>query len=95
MGNLKILGRREAGCGSRQPGLGLATLHIAGGLKLDDLCSPFQRRPFYDFQAPASPILCLGFLLFFSCGALLKVTTTFQAHLLESMWSFIHAVNVE
>ena len=26
----------------------LATLHIAGGLELDDHCSPFQPRPFYD-----------------------------------------------
>jgi len=26
----------------------LATLHIAGGLKLNDLCGPFQPRPFYD-----------------------------------------------
>ena len=26
----------------------LATLHIAGGLKLDDYCGPFQPRPFYD-----------------------------------------------
>ena len=26
----------------------LATLHIAGGLKLDDRCVPFQPRPFYD-----------------------------------------------
>ena len=26
----------------------LATLHIARGLKLDDLCGPFQPRPFYD-----------------------------------------------
>ena len=26
----------------------LATLHIAGGLKLDDHCSPFQLRLFYD-----------------------------------------------
>ena len=25
----------------------LATLHIAGGLKLDGLCGPFQPRPFY------------------------------------------------
>jgi len=25
----------------------LATLHIAGGLKLDDHCGPFQPRPFY------------------------------------------------
>jgi len=25
----------------------LATLHIAGGLKLNDHCSPFQPRPFY------------------------------------------------
>ena len=27
----------------------LATLHIAGGLKLDDHCGPFQPRPFCDF----------------------------------------------
>ena len=27
---------------------GLVTLHIAGGLKLDDYCGPFQPRPFYD-----------------------------------------------
>jgi len=27
----------------------LATLHIAGGLKLHDHCGPFQHRPFYDF----------------------------------------------
>ena len=26
----------------------LAALHIAGGLKLDDHCGPFQPRPFYD-----------------------------------------------
>ena len=26
----------------------LVTLHIARGLKLDDLCGPFQPRPFYD-----------------------------------------------
>jgi len=26
----------------------LVTLHIAGGLKLNDHCGPFQRRPFYD-----------------------------------------------
>ena len=26
----------------------LVTLHIAGGLKLDDYCGPFQPRPFYD-----------------------------------------------
>ena len=31
----------------------LATLHIAGGLKLDDHYGPFQPRPFYD-----SMILC-------------------------------------
>ena len=32
----------------------LATLHIAGGLKLDDHCGPFQPRPFYD-----SMLLCV------------------------------------
>ena len=26
----------------------LAALHIAGGVKLDDHCGPFQPRPFYD-----------------------------------------------
>ena len=26
----------------------LVTLHIAGGLKLDDYCGPLQPRPFYD-----------------------------------------------
>jgi len=26
----------------------LATLPIAGGLKLDEHCGPFQPRPFYD-----------------------------------------------
>ena len=26
----------------------LVTLHIAGGLKLDDHCGPFQPRTFYD-----------------------------------------------
>jgi len=26
----------------------LATIHTAGGLKLDDLCGPFQPRPLYD-----------------------------------------------
>jgi len=28
----------------------LVTLHVAGGLKLDDHCGPFQPRPFYDFM---------------------------------------------
>ena len=26
----------------------LTILHVAGGLKLDDHCGPFQPRPFYD-----------------------------------------------
>ena len=30
----------------------VATLHIAGGLKLDDHCGPFQPRPFYDSMIP-------------------------------------------
>ena len=29
-------------------GCWLATLHIAGGMKLDDDYGPFQPRPFYD-----------------------------------------------
>jgi len=34
----------------------LATLHIAGGLKLDDHCGPFQPRPFYDSTVPLVPL---------------------------------------
>ena len=30
----------------------LATLHITGGLKLNDHCGPFQPRPFYDPMIP-------------------------------------------
>jgi len=32
----------------------LATLHIAGGLKLSDRCGPFQPRPFYDSMIQGS-----------------------------------------
>ena len=31
----------------------LVTLHIAGGLKLDDHCGPLQPRPFYDSMIPS------------------------------------------
>jgi len=31
----------------------LVTLHIAGGLKLDEHCGPFQPRPFYDSMIKA------------------------------------------
>ena len=30
----------------------LGTLHVAGGLKLDDHCGPFQPRPFCDVAEP-------------------------------------------
>ena len=33
----------------------LVTLHIAGGLKLDGHCGPFQRRPFDDSMRPCAP----------------------------------------
>jgi len=36
----------------------LATLHIGGGLKLDDHCGPFQPRPFYDSLSGKRHILC-------------------------------------
>jgi len=32
----------------------LATLHRAGGLKLDDHCGPFQPRPFCDSMIPGA-----------------------------------------
>ena len=44
----------------------LATLHIAGGLKLDDYCGPFQPRAFYDAVihwwpiTNNAPIFCAG-----------------------------------
>ena len=41
----------------------LATLHIAGGLKLDDHCGPFQPRSFYDsYKSVLKPILKHSFL---------------------------------
>ena len=48
----------------------LVTLHIAGGLKPDDHCGPFQCRPFYDTDiccsyTPGSKALHLLFGLFF------------------------------
>jgi len=33
----------------------LATVHIAGGLKLNDHCDLFQPRPFYDSMILAQP----------------------------------------
>ena len=47
----------------------LAALHIAGGLKLNDHCGPFQPRPFYDSMTsqqtalqPAKGLSALCFL---------------------------------
>jgi len=37
----------------------LATLHVAGGLKLDDHCGPFQPRPFYDSMTYTRSIACM------------------------------------
>ena len=36
------------------------TLHIAGGLKLDDHCGPFQPRPFYDSMTLLGPTLAVN-----------------------------------
>ena len=38
----------------------LATLHMAGGLKLDVHCGPFQPRPFYDsvISCKSKQMLC-------------------------------------
>ena len=38
----------------------LATRHIAGGLKLNDHCGPFQPRPFSDSVVLWCWILCLS-----------------------------------
>jgi len=38
----------------------LVTLHIAGWLKLDDHCGPFQPRPFYDSMICCSPQTVTG-----------------------------------
>jgi len=37
-----------AGCGSGHPGLVVGDPAYSRGLKLDDHCGPFKRRPFYD-----------------------------------------------
>mgnify|MGYP001857025434 CR=1 FL=1 len=42
----KVFSRLDVALGSL--GWWLATLHIEGGLKLDDHCGSFQPRPFYD-----------------------------------------------
>ena len=34
----------------------LVTLHIAGGLELDDHCGPFQTRPLYDSMNPGGTL---------------------------------------
>jgi len=39
----------------------LATLHVAGGLKLDDHCGPFQPRPFHDSMIPPVVFLSAGY----------------------------------
>ena len=47
----------QAGCGSGQLVWWMATLHVAGGLKLDDHCGPFQAMPFYNSMMRYSSIL--------------------------------------
>jgi len=39
----------------------LVTLHIAGGLKLNDHCGPFQPRPFYDYDSMIQEQIILHF----------------------------------
>ena len=46
LGDIHIQG--QAGCGSGQRGLVVGDPAHGRGLKLDDLCGPFQPRPFYD-----------------------------------------------
>jgi len=44
----------------------LVTLHISGGLKLDDHCGPFQPRLFYDSKTNSQEIsllCCSSFLM--------------------------------
>ena len=44
----------------------LETLHIAGGLELDEHCGPFQPRPFYDSMIiPLVSLTVQLFCLFF------------------------------
>ena len=59
----------RSGLGAGGLGLGFqwsATLHMAGGLKLDDHYGPFQPRPFYGlgtagvFSNPCFPLQCAG-----------------------------------
>ena len=36
----------------------LVTLHLVGGLKLNDRCGPFQPRPFYDSMKMTMAVQC-------------------------------------
>ena len=40
--------KARLGVGLGSLGCWLVTLHVAGGLELDEHCGPFQPRPFYD-----------------------------------------------
>ena len=52
----------------------LATLHIAGGLKLDDHCGPLQPRPFYDSMT-------LWFLEMYEAASVTAFITVSQHHI--------------
>jgi len=61
----------------------LVTLHIAGGLKLDDHCGAFQSRPFCD-----SMILLLLFLIAKPCYKLIILATSLHG-VLTSVGPFL------
>ena len=46
----------------------METLHIAGGLKLDDHCGPFQPRPFCDSMNMVLALLSCLFAINFIWG---------------------------
>jgi len=62
----------------------LVTLHIAGGLKLNDRCGPFQPRPFYDLYSVE--MSCLGFFWF--CQPIIWHWHSYYLH----RWQEIEAV---
>jgi len=67
----------------------LETLHIAGGLKLDGHCGPFQPRPFYDSMITSQFLLSLpdrllGLISVFRCVPRIALSYTLISFCRES-----------
>jgi len=68
------------------------TLYIAGGLKLNDHCGPFQHRPFYDSMSHVSRffIFRIRYCLKPSCNTHLKIQHVSSCS--EETWAALFAL---